>query len=129
MKREPKRNGRAAGIGRIKDCVFALDNNEPVREYPFLMKVLKCIFGPIAGGLLMVGCCSQRQITPWEYKVTGPPQPSNQTRSFTTEGVEARRMEAEQFMNELGKEGWIFVQKEEQTGRYIFKRLKPHVHF
>ena len=48
-------------------------------------------------GLSLAGCCTAQQITRWQYKivprVTGPDW----------------RMHQEEMMNDLGKQGWMFV--------------------
>ena len=67
-----------------------------------------------AGTLLLAGCCTTRHATKqWEYKVT-----------FATPlGPEGLKRENQQkFLDELGKDGWILVAVDSQTGLFYLKR-------
>ena len=70
----------------------------------------KSIVVTLGSSLLLVGCCSQPHTTQWEYKVTNP-KPGNLS-----------MLEQEEFLNDLGKDGWVLVQKEGENGRFTLKR-------
>jgi len=59
--------------------------------------------------LLLAGCCTGRHTTQWEYKIA----PADNYRADAPET----------FLNALGKDGWILVEKD-SSGSYIFKRAK-----
>ena len=59
--------------------------------------------------LLFVGCCTTHQATRWEYKIVHCPQG----------GSEYQKNE-EALMNDVGKDGWIFVSQSEAI--LYFKR-------
>ena len=63
---------------------------------------------------LLAGCCTQHKetATQWEYKVTYP------ERNSDPNGNAAQ----ERLLNDLAKDGWIFIQKE--NGSEFFKRPK-----
>jgi hypothetical protein len=71
----------------------------------------------IASSSLLIGCCTTHQCcaqhnaiaTEWEYKIASP-GPGNASYQ-------------EKFLNDVGKDGWVLVQKDDR-GRYIFKRAK-----
>jgi hypothetical protein len=58
---------------------------------------------------LLAGCCTGRHTTQWEYKIA----PADNYRAEAPET----------FLNALGKDGWILVEKD-SSGSYIFKRAK-----
>jgi hypothetical protein len=65
--------------------------------------------------LLLTGCCSAHYASEqWEYKVTYPMPPG-------PDGIRPGR--PEQFLNELGKDGWVLVTID-QNGEFYLKRPK-----
>jgi hypothetical protein len=74
---------------------------------------LKQLFIIGAGSLLLAGCCTTRHVAKWEYKVVPVAPSSGSNPPEFRQGQEA-------LMNELGKEGWIFVS--ESDGYNYFKR-------
>jgi len=71
---------------------------------------LKHMFIVAASGLLVGGCCTARHATQWEYKVTEAPS-----------SVNPKLYEAQ--INDLSKDGWVFVEKD-AAGLLFFKREK-----
>jgi len=73
---------------------------------------------------LLVGCAtsSVHHTEQWEYKVTASPLKGfNQANeAFNPEN---RRKTSESFLNDMGKDGWIFIEKDE-SGWHYFKRVK-----
>jgi hypothetical protein len=69
--------------------------------------------------LLLAGCCTAHHVNRWEYKVVMSgkfaftPPPQGQMPVAFEKGQEA-------LMNDLGKDGWIFVS--ESNGFLYFKR-------
>jgi hypothetical protein len=69
-----------------------------------------------ASSLLLAGCCTAHHVTQWEYKVVQTP-PFKFTQGETpTEW----RKDQEALMNDLGKDGWVFVSQSDQV--LYFKR-------
>jgi len=69
-----------------------------------------------ASTLLLASCCTtHRANKQWEYKLTysTPPGPA---------GLHPENQQ--QFLNELGKDGWILVAVDPQTGLFYLKRPK-----
>lgn len=58
-----------------------------------------------AGVFLLAGCCTTHHVTTWEYKVVPVVTPAG------TEWQKNEQKKEEALMNDLGKEGWIFVSK------------------
>ena len=73
---------------------------------------LKYLLTITASTLLLAGCCTARHDTQWEYKMGYPPP-----HDFRHPEV------AEAFVNNLAKDGWIFIETT-SDGIYIFKRAK-----
>jgi len=85
------------------------------------MKVLLII---TAVASLLVGCAtsSVQHGEQWEYKVVAPPSFGlNQANQAPDVKQMGKNMEA--FLNDMGKDGWILVQRAE-SGWYYFKRAK-----
>ena len=72
-----------------------------------------------ASSLLLAGCATGHQGTQWEYKIT--PAPALPTTGQWT--VEEHWKDREAWLNELGKDGWALVSKDDR-GVYYFKRPK-----
>ena len=73
---------------------------------------------------LFVGCAtsSVQHGEQWEYKVAVPPSLGlNQANQAPDVKQMGKNMEA--FLNDMGKDGWILVQRAE-SGWYYFKRAK-----
>lgn len=75
-------------------------------------RVIMQIVAGLIGIWLVTGCCATRQASQWEYKVAEPAGNSNNTRQAL-----------EPFLNDMAKDGWIFIQRD-ATGWCYFKRLK-----
>ena len=54
---------------------------------------------------LLAGCCTAHHVTRWEYKIVPVVTPDG------PEWQKNEEMKEEALMNDLGKEGWIFVSK------------------
>ena len=76
---------------------------------------LKYLFLVMASSLVLTGCCTARHAIRWEYKVADLPDGKYKTHTF-------REME-EAFLNDLAKDGWIFLEKD-ASGNFILKRPK-----
>ena len=74
---------------------------------------LKYALAIIATSFLLTGCCTSRYATQWEYKVAYPEY---------KEGIPRSKIQ-EPFLNNLAKDGWILVQRDNDGG-FIFKRAK-----
>jgi hypothetical protein len=67
-----------------------------------------------ASALVLSGCCTQRHIAHWEYKViTGVPRSANAMQPDWPTQQEA-------LIKDLGKDGWVLVT--ESAGYLYFKR-------
>jgi|KBSSwiStaDraftv2_1062776.scaffolds.fasta_scaffold2521746_1 hypothetical protein len=87
-------------------------------------RTMKTLLVITAVASLLVGCAtsSVRRTEQWEYKVAAPPfRGFNQANPASN--LEDRRKTSEAFLNDIGKEGWIFIEKDE-SGWYYFKRAK-----
>ena len=62
----------------------------------------------LIGIVLFTGCCATRLGKQWEYKVAEPPGNPNNTRQAI-----------EPFLNDMAKDGWMFIEKD-STGWYYF---------
>lgn len=62
---------------------------------------------PIIGAsvFLLAGCCTTHRVTRWEYKAVPVVTPSG------PEWQPTEQKKEEALMNDLGKEGWMFVSK------------------
>jgi hypothetical protein len=58
-----------------------------------------------ASVFLLAGCCTTDHVTRWEYKVVPVVTPSG------PEWQKNEEQKEDALMNDLGKEGWIFVSK------------------
>ena len=66
-----------------------------------------------ASVFLLAGCSTTYHVTRWEYKVVPPPSYLGLTQPEIQKNNEA-------FMNDLGKDGWIFVSQFDEA--LCFKR-------
>jgi hypothetical protein len=66
----------------------------------------------IASSVLLAGCCSAGHSNHWEYKVASPGGSQQNLGKVI-----------EPFLNEMAKDGWIFIQRDE-VGHFYFKRVK-----
>jgi hypothetical protein len=73
---------------------------------------LKQLFLIGATSLLLAGCCTTHHVTQWEYKVV------RQNRVGLAYADFAKTQES--LMNDLAKDGWIFVSQSDET--LCFKR-------
>lgn len=73
----------------------------------------KTLIAATGFALLLTGCCTNRHATAWEYKRTYPTVAAGTNLSL----FELR----EAWLNDMGKQGWDLVLKEDET-LYIFKR-------
>ena len=80
----------------------------------FMKTNLKQVFVIGASAFLLAGCCTTHHVTSWEYKVV----PENRVGLTNAEIVKHQ----EALMNDLGKDGWIFVSRSEGDGTLCFKR-------
>ena len=80
-------------------------------------KTLKCLIATSVSAILLGGCCTSPHAQEWEYKVVAGNGNANVANAMNS----AEKQEA--FLNEQGKQGWIFVQ--EEGGWFYFKRAKP----
>ena len=78
----------------------------------FMKQNLKQLFLIGAASLLLAGCCTAHHVARWEYKVV------RQNRVGLAYADFAKTQES--LMNDLAREGWIFVSQSEQT--LCFKR-------
>ena len=78
---------------------------------------LKHFFIIAASIFLLTGCCTTHHVTQWEYKVVTGPRwtPANKYKS-----QEDFLKDREAFMDDLGKDGWIYVSETDNT--FYFKR-------
>jgi hypothetical protein len=68
---------------------------------------LKQLFIIGASSFILAGCCTTNHVTQWEYKVV------NVSRVGLTQTEWQKKQEA--LMNDLGKDGWIFVDQSDTT--------------
>ena len=88
--------------------------NVPILIVIIMKTKLKYAIAVIASSFLLTGCCTtNRSSTQWEYKVAYPEY---------KEGIPRFQIE-EPFLNNLAKDGWIFVQKD-KVDVFFFKRAK-----
>jgi protein involved in sex pheromone biosynthesis len=60
-----------------------------------------------ASTLLLAGCCTTHHVTSWEYKIVPKAEGSGSEWQKNNEAL----------MNDMGKEGWIFVS---ESNPYLF---------
>jgi hypothetical protein len=67
----------------------------------------------VAFTIILAGCCTAGRATHWEYKVAEP----------AGSGPNNTRQSLEPFLNDMAKDGWIFIERD-NTGWCYFKRPK-----
>jgi hypothetical protein len=85
--------------------------------------------------LIVAGCCTTPHVTKWEYKVTVAPrllspasQSSTNVLSLSAWGAhheeisKERRENIQNYLDELGKDGWILINEDENDGTLFLKR-------
>src|SRR5258708_24452234 len=78
-----------------------------------MKRILKQVLPILAITTLLSGCCTARCATHWEYKVAEP----------SGSGPNNTRQSLEPFLNDMAKDGWIFIERD-NTGWCYFKRPK-----
>jgi len=78
---------------------------------------LKSLMAATVAGVLLTGCCSTH-VTRWEYKVVAAPR--WQTGLSPSQLYEAQQ----QFLNGLGKDGWILVSQNEGVVYYLRRPVR-----
>ena len=71
----------------------------------FMKTNIRQLFIIGASVFLLAGCCTTQHVTRWEYKAVPVVTPSG------PEWQPTEQKKEEALMNDLGKEGWIFVSK------------------
>ena len=67
--------------------------------------------------LFLAGCCTTHNATKWEYKVAQAPS------YFGHTNQEIREIQ-QTFLNDLGKEGWVLINENEQGTFYLKRPVK-----
>ena len=80
----------------------------------FMKTNLKQLFIIGVSAFLLAGCCTTHHVTSWEYKV------AQENRLGLTNAEIVKHREA--LMNDLGKDGWIFVSQSDTDATLYFKR-------
>jgi hypothetical protein len=84
------------------------------------MKVLVAL-SLVAGGLFLTGCSTAPQSSKWEYKLVREPDFVQSPEVVRRPDFpDLRRQYDEAFLNNLGKQGWIYIKTEGEI--YYFKR-------
>ena len=102
-------NQRAGGKGGLTACAYPA---AAILIGEFMKKNLKQLFLTGATSFLLGGCCTTHDVTQWEYKVV------RQNRVAVAYADFAKTQQS--LMNDLAKDGWIFVSQSEET--LCFKR-------
>ena len=85
-----------------------------------MKKTITLIFA--ASTLLFAGCCTTAHYAKWEYKVVKKPYVQIGTTGMKVSEVEKLTAQnGEAYLNEFGKDGWIYIKDED--GYYYFIRL------
>ena len=90
---------------------------------------MKTLLAITAAASLLAGCAtSGHHGEQWEYKIARSPsqefsQSNPVSQAQAAQALEERRKVRENFLNEQGKDGWIFIEKDE-SGWCYFKRAK-----
>ena len=99
----------------IYDVQVSSETKQQPQGFKIIMKTLLAI---TAAASLLVGCAtsSVHHAEQWEYQVKHfPPTNDNPTNQIAKA--------SESFLNDMGKDGWIFIEKDE-AGWHYFKRVK-----
>jgi hypothetical protein len=85
-----------------------------------MKRTIALIFATSALGL--AGCCTTPHVSKWEYKVARLPSlPGN---SPSSPGFQDMRSRQQDFLNELGKDGWVLVSESDGRIFYLKRPLK-----
>jgi hypothetical protein len=85
-----------------------------------MKRTIALIFAASALGL--AGCCTTPHVSKWEYKVADLPRvPGN---SPNVPGFQDLRSRQQDFLNELGKDGWVLVSESDGRTFYLKRPLK-----
>ena len=81
----------------------------------------KYLFLIVITSLLLAGCCTTHHKTKWEYKVASGPRVSF---GGPSGGPEEARQRQQDFLNELGKDGWVLVSQSDGRVFYFKRAIK-----
>jgi hypothetical protein len=81
---------------------------------------LKQLFLIGASSFWLAGCCATHHVTQWEYKVVTAPELAGTMGQPNQEVARQRRANEQEFLNELGKDGWMMVS--EDSGIFYLRR-------
>ena len=70
--------------------------------------------------LFLSGCCTTPHVTKWEYKVVTAPELTGTMGQPNQEVAQRKRANEQEFLNELGKDGWMVVS--EDSGTFYLRR-------
>lgn len=70
--------------------------------------------------LFFSGCCTTPRAAKWEYKVATAPELTGTMGQPNQEVARRLRANNQEFLNELGKDGWMLVN--EDSGTFYLKR-------
>jgi hypothetical protein len=84
---------------------------------PTMEKSIAVIFA--VSNLFLAGCCTPNA-TKWEYKVASPPHPP----TANDAGPQQWQAIQQQFLNDLGKDGWVLVSETDGRIFYLKRPMK-----
>jgi hypothetical protein len=70
--------------------------------------------------LFFTGCCTTPHVAKWEYKVVTAPELTGTMGQPNLEVARQKRANEQEFLNELGKDGWMMVS--EDSGIFYLRR-------
>jgi hypothetical protein len=73
-----------------------------------------------ASTLVFNGCCTTPRAAKWEYKVATAPELTGTMGQPNQEVARRLRANNQEFLNELGKDGWMLVN--EDSGKFYLRR-------
>ena len=100
-----------------------------------MKKSIALIFA--ASTLILAGCCTTPHVTKWEYKVTVAPRLAatdslsrTNTMTMTFSSLQAHQDEnarkwrdnVQGYLDELGKDGWMLINENDDDGTLYLKR-------
>ena len=111
-------------------CLSAFSDIHPDKNHN-MNKTITLIFG--FSILFLAGCCTTTHVTKWEYKVAVAPHTApavigrdptsgsiTNVNTFFEESSRMRRDNDQNFLNNLGEDGWELIKEED--GIFYFKR-------